>query len=447
MANILLVEPSYRSKFPPLGLLRIGTYHKMRGDSVTFVRGRDAERRKRDWHRVYVSSLFTYELPRTVETAKYYLKCVPTSNDLIIGGIGATLLPQYIADRVAARVITGRLDRGGELDPDSPPISGLVPDYSLLTTVDYEYQPEDAYFCRATTGCIRNCKFCAVPRLEPDFAYGDCLHEQISHVRSNYGEKRDLVLLDNNVLAVEEFDRIVDEIVACGFGRGAKLGNRRRNVDFNQGIDARLVTAKKARQLARLPLSPVRLAFDRDAVAKSYEKAIRLLRAEGFRHYTNYVLFNFQDDPASLYRRLSLNYELGERLDVRVTAFPMKYVPISDVDRRHIGKHWRWRYLRGIQCVLIATHGMISPNQEFFGAAFGNSFEEFLEILTMPDDYIIHRADHADAGAREWREAYHALSPAEKEQFVELLDELHVGDSMTVLPPRRRKYSDLLRHY
>lgn len=447
MANILLVEPSYRSKFPPLGLLRIGRYHTDRGDSVTFVRGRDSERRKREWHRVYVSSLFTYELPRTVETAKFYSKCVPTSDDLVIGGIGATLFPEYLKERIAARIVTGRLDLGGELDADSPPISELVPAYELLETADYAYRPEDAYFCRTTTGCIRKCKFCAVPQLEPRFAYAQCLASQIEDVKRSYGEKKDLVLLDNNVLAVGEFDRIIDEIVDCGFQRGARLNNRRRNVDFNQGIDARLITRAKAQQLAKLQLSPIRLAFDRDSVAKSYERAIMLLREQGFRHYTNYVLFNFEDDPASLYKRLSLNYELGERLDVRLTAFPMKYVPVNDIDRRHIGKRWRWRYLRGIQCVLIATHGMVSPNHDFFRAAFGGSLEDFLEILTMPDDYIIHRAEHADHGAREWREVYRTLGPADRDEFVSALDEMHHLGSSSVRPALRKKYADLLRHY
>ena len=60
MKNVLLVEPDYRSKFPPLGLLKIASYHKKRGDAVTFVRGRDESLRSLHWHRVYVASLFTW---------------------------------------------------------------------------------------------------------------------------------------------------------------------------------------------------------------------------------------------------------------------------------------------------------------------------------------------------------------------------------------------------
>ncbi len=109
MANILLVEPGYKSKFPPLGLLRISSYHKECGDNVTFVRGTDEKLRSLKWHKVYVSSLFTYELPRTVKTIKFYRQSVDSSDDLIVGGIGATLMPEYIKDHVDCRLLIGPL--------------------------------------------------------------------------------------------------------------------------------------------------------------------------------------------------------------------------------------------------------------------------------------------------------------------------------------------------
>jgi len=37
--KILLLEPNYRNKYPPMGLMKIATYHRCRGDSVRFFKG------------------------------------------------------------------------------------------------------------------------------------------------------------------------------------------------------------------------------------------------------------------------------------------------------------------------------------------------------------------------------------------------------------------------
>ncbi len=446
MSNVLLVEPAYRSKFPPLGLLRISTYHKRKGDAVTFARGKVPQLRETMWHRIYISTLFTYELPRALQTVKYYAHSVERPADIIVGGIGATLLPDYIRQNANCTIVEGPLDRPGMLGPGTPAISNYVPDYDALRSVTWEYKPEDSYFCRITTGCVRKCKFCAVPLLEPAFGLAKPIKAQIREVRRLYGERHHLVLMDNNVLAYDGLPSVIRDIKDVGFEAGATLNGRKRTVDFNQAIDARLITPDIAKLLSTICLSPVRLAFDFDGVENQYRRAISLLAGEGFGDFTNYVMFNFNDTPASLYKRLSVNLALSTSLGIRVTGFPMRYVPIKDVNRRYVSEGWRWRYLRGIQCILTATHGVVSPNPEFFAVAFGATYEEFLEILAMPDRYIIYRSQfRKDAGY--WKRLYRKLSDQDREEFLGILADLNKSKNRKHDIQAYGKFRSLLEHY
>lgn len=447
MKNILLIEPDYRSKFPPLGLLRLSSLHKANGDSVTFARGCQERLRNSHWHRIYVSSLFTWELPRTVRTIQYYLRSVARPENVLVGGVGATLMPEYIRKSVPCTVISGPVDRTGVLGPGMRSLEKVAPDYSLLDSAEWDYQPEDSYFCRTTKGCIRRCKFCAVPRLEARFTRYTHWRDEIKETRQEYGERQNLVLLDNNVLANGKVDEILRDIRNEGFERGAKRERKSRWVDFNQGIDARLVTPAVAESLATINLRPVRLAFDYDGIERAYRTAVARLAKVGFRLFTNYVMFNFNDTPESLYRRMKINCELSQEHDVAITGFPMRYIPINDIGRQYVSPGWRWKYLRGIQCVLLATRGTVWPTEGFFAAAFGESYEEFLEILAMPDRYIIHRAKYRENRAKDWRKLFRRLLPNTRTELLEVLATLNGTRDKKAEMKKHSEFREILEHY
>jgi len=67
------------------------------------------------WHCVYVSSLFTWELQRTVRTIKFYLNSAADPAHVYVGGIGSTLMPDFIRNQTACTVVTGPLDKPGML--------------------------------------------------------------------------------------------------------------------------------------------------------------------------------------------------------------------------------------------------------------------------------------------------------------------------------------------
>lgn len=450
--NILLVEPNYRSKFPPLGLMRLSTYHRQRGDRIAFVRGENEWARVRRWDRIYVASLFTWELPRTADTVDYYVSSVRKPKDIFVGGVAVTLLPTYIRGRSECSVIEGPLDIPGRLGPGTPSISNLVPDYSILSRVEHEYYPRNAYFVKITKGCIRSCSFCAVPRLEKEFGTTRPLTEQVTDAIKRHGVKQHLVVMDNNILGIAGIEEIFAEIRDLGFQAGAKRKERERTVDFNQGLDARLISAKPqlADLLASVCVSPVRLAFDFIGIRPAYEKAIRLLVAKGFNEFTNYMLFNFNDTPRDLWDRMWVNADLNTELGVRITGFPMRFIPMDDVSRRHVAEGWQWRYLRGIQCVLHCTRGLVSPNPDFIRNAFGETYEQFLEILSMPDRYIIYREHYRNDGAADWKWQYGRLGSDDKTQLLKILRDLnstHHLERPAQISKIDRRFRNIIEHY
>lgn len=418
MRRILLVEPGYRNKYPPLGLMKISSYHKRQGDLVKFVKGCVPEVRQERWDRIYVASLFTFFWRETTTTIEYYLRSTDSPGNVVVGGILATLMGDELERTFPIRVVRGVLDRPGALDPGSRIIiDHLIPDYRILQTIDYKYGVEDAYFGYATRGCPNKCSFCAVPRLEPEFIHHMPLRHQVRGIEDVYGTKQHLLLLDNNVLASTDFEQIITEIRDLGFERGAKHNGRQRCLDFNQGVDARRLTREKMRLLSTTALTPMRLALDDSRLLLRYESCVKLAAEFGMLKHSTYVLYNHQDTPADFYRRLRAGVALNDKLGTKISSFPMRYIPLTSKDRKYVGPHWSKRLVHGIQCILLATRGMVTPHRQFFDAAFGESADDMMRIALMPEPYIIWRRLHEKDAAAEWSRLYRQLTPSQMGDF------------------------------
>ncbi len=454
MANILLIEPNYKCKYPPLGLMKFAYYHKeVRKDIVWFSKGELPEKisdvvvnqlknskyykdkfgeniqshiniindiiKNNKWDRVYVSTLFTFEYEETIKAIDYAKSLVGKEN-VYTGGILATLMPEELRKDTGVTVNTGQLTDTIAIGyKDKVNIDILTPDYSILDNIEYCYENEDAYYAYTTRGCGMNCGFCAVKTLEPEYRSFISIKEQISNVKKLYGEKKDLLLMDNNVLKSKNFDKIINEIIGLGFEEGATYKNpktkkmKKRYVDFNQGLDAFLMTEKKAKLLGRIAIKPARIAFDHIEDKEVYSKAIKLASTNGVRYLSNYLLYNSEcftgkgrqyqaDGPEDLYNRLRLNVELQENLNkeindenkkVSIFSFPMRYIPLNNEQRGYVGSKWNKKYLRAIQSILIPTQGKGVSGKSFFMAAFGNTVDEFMQTILMPESYIVSRGD------------------------------------------------------
>ncbi len=472
--RILLVEPGYKNKYPPLGLMKIAQYHGAsgRGDHVTFVKGCEKSAKGVFWDRVYITTLFSFEYQKIAETIDYAIDIVHGQTQRIfVGGIAASLMHErFLAEPRwrGIRFIKGLLNKppaeallldgfDGDFyadDLESTPIEDLVPDYGILDHVEYRYAVHDAYFAYASRGCIRKCHFCGVPKLEGEQRDATPLTAYVKDVKRLYGEKRDLILMDNNVVASPTFKEIIAEIRDLGFTPGAKLrrtGERTasaRRVDFNQGVDARILAKDPMymRELSSICLSPLRIAFDHLGLKDPYEKSVRFAHEFGLNDLSNYMLYNFHDSPADLYERMHLNVRLNEELGIRIYSFPMRFQPTALPDRSHVGPKWNRYFLRSFQLVLQATHGVVSGEPKFYRAAFGATQDQFEDILSLPHHMIFNRHWFERHGGRPELDAYRAergrLSTSERSELISFLSGLNpaaYAGRITELAPSLRR--------
>lgn len=452
VANILLIEPAYKVKQPPLGLMKISAFHKSKKDHVVFIRGKLPDSYPEvNWDRVYVSSLFTYEWKKTIEAIEYAKTLVDSNEKVIVGGILATLMPEEIQKATGIQPVRGLLDESGKLGlSGDEEIDELIPDYSIINEKDYAFS--NAYFLSATKGCGNRCGFCAVQMLEPDFKPYSNIKWKIEEIDRRYGKKKDLILMDNNVLRSPYFDEIIDDIIEAGFGKGASYKNPktgrtvRRYVDFNQGLDAMFLTEEKAKRLGEIALKPVRIAFDHIEDAQVYTRAMRLCAKYGLTNLSNYVLYNGNDftgkgkrykadTPKELYERMRITLDLCDEFNemydfekkFQAFSFPMKFIPLDAKNRKYIGPHWNAKFLRAVQAIMVATHGKSGCSRSYFEMAFGKDSDEFVRILCMPENLIMARGktgrkDNA-VRIREWNDLFNSLDVQERDEFIELISD------------------------
>jgi len=191
------------------------------------------------YDRVYVTTLFTFYWRETIKTIQQAKQLVNSMNNLYVGGPMASLLHEQIEETTGVKPIFGLLDQPNVLDLDNNLIVDDLPlDYSILEEIEYKYPTRNAYFTFMTKGCTRKCSFCSVPILEPTYKERVPTIEKFKKVNDRFGEQRNLLLMDNNVLASPKFPEIVEEIKAMGFHRGAKYEEPNQfEIAFNNLID------------------------------------------------------------------------------------------------------------------------------------------------------------------------------------------------------------------
>lgn len=331
-AMVLLVLPRYRSSLPPLGLLKLASYCRARGDVVRLVRYPDAPGLEPDV--VLVATLFTYAWRAVADAVRFYRSLFPRAF-VILGGTYASLMPDHAASATRPDIVwVGHVREAEELLP----LYDLVPRW-------------EASILFSSRGCIRRCGFCAVPRLEPAFEARASIRHLISPDHSS------VVLLDNNFLASPWWREVLAELAATRNALG-----RVYRVDFNQGLDARLMTPEVAARLAELRIPLVRLAYDGPGEREAVRKAIAALSGVGVRKkdILVYALFNYLDTPECFLARVKDLMEWG------VAVYPMRYQPLDALRKdEYVAPGWDVRALEMVVDArrVLGVNGTFPPRE------------------------------------------------------------------------------------
>ena len=241
---------------------------------------------------VFLSVVFSWQLQKAYQRAVWYKSA---GYHVRTGGPAVTLNPEFMAD-VAQ-------------------IGGDVPAL-------HRHNPDATFTSR---GCVNRCAFCAVPTLE-----GALVELEDWPVRP--------IICDNNLTAcgVTHFDRVIDRL----------LEHNVKGVDFNQGLDARLLTEHHAARIAELHraglLAVARLAWDHSSLETQFRRAHGILSNAGIPadKIRVYCLIGFDDTPEDALYRLETVRSLGSLPNL------MRDQPLGSTRRNeYVGQHWTNRSL------------------------------------------------------------------------------------------------------
>jgi hypothetical protein len=245
--------------FPNLALMKISSYYKSNGDNVEWYQGIN------HYDRVYMSKVFTF-------TPDYSF--VLQADEVVKGGTGYKMNNDLFCESVN-------------------------PDYSLYPVNDDWYDGKTSYGF-LTRGCIRKCPWCIVPQKEGDIRQNKDIEELLQ------GNKK-AILLDNNILACE-----------YGLGQIEKIIKLKCKVDFNQGLDARLVKSEVAKMLSKVKwIRYIRFACDTMQAVDPLIRAIEKLNKVGVKNYRFFIYVLVEDVDEANER-----CEILKKLGVKVFAQP-----------------------------------------------------------------------------------------------------------------------------
>ena len=234
--------------YPNLPLMKLSAWHKKQGDAVEWYDTWNGLFNPYD--KVYLSKVFSF--------TEDYKQPIYTK-EVIRGGTG------YCITNENGKEIFHK-EQNHNLPDD---IEHIYPDYSL-----YPEKTKDTAFGFLTRGCPRGCSFCIVKDKE-----GLCSHK-VADLSEFWNGQKNIELLDPNILASKECEELLEQLI-----------DSKAKINFNQGLDIRMMTDRKAELLEKIPIQMIHFAWDRYEDKEFIQPKFRIFREHSTVNFRNLIVY------------------------------------------------------------------------------------------------------------------------------------------------------------
>ena len=265
--------------FPNIPLMKISAWHKAQGDHVEWYQPMFSGH----MDKVYMSKVFSF-----TPDYEYFVD----TDEVIRGGSG------YCIENVEGKEVY-HSERDNPL-PDE--VEHIYPDYSI-----YPDLTKDTAYGYLTRGCPRNCQFCHTTQKDGQRSY------KVADLKEFWNGQKNIVLLDQNILACKDHLDLLDQLIES-----------KARVEFNGGLDIRMITETNIEKIKRMKLKSIHFAFDRYQDKEIVMRNLKLFKErtgldKDHGAVTVYVLCNFDTTLEQDIERIQFCRSL------RFSPYPMIY--------------------------------------------------------------------------------------------------------------------------
>lgn len=256
--------------FPNLALMRISAYHKAQGDTVEWWWSDFIH-----YDIVYMSKIFSDAYSPDIPA--------PLNADKVIrGGTGYAI-------RLENGIEVLNQQKNNTLPPD---VESMFPDYSIYPQYDFAVS-------MTSRGCPNGCPWCHVGSKE------EFKSIKVANVKDFWCGQKEIQVLDPNITACPDKRDLMRQYRETG-----------AMIDFNQGLDIRLLDDEDLADLEQMRLKNVHFAWDnpRADLSKQFREYAKVgKKNKSGKFGTVYILTNFnsslEEDLHRIYTVRDLGYD------------------------------------------------------------------------------------------------------------------------------------------